>query len=198
MKLKNVVSVADYWYTFIKVIKMALAVVLREEIPVPEGVEVTIDKEVTVKGPKGELKRKFKQGNVTIKQEDSMVVLETRFPKKKDKAMLGTIKSHISNMIQGLTEGFTYRMKIVYAHFPMTVKAAKEKVTIENFLGERYPRTAKIVGSAQVKIQGDEVTVTGVNKEDVGQTMANLEQATKIKGRDPRVFQDGIYLVAKE
>ena len=97
---------------------MALAVVLREEIPVPEGVEVTIDKEVTVKGPKGELKRKFKQGNVTIKQEDSMVVLETRFPKKKDKAMLGTIKSHISNMIQGLTEGFTYRMKIVYAHFP--------------------------------------------------------------------------------
>jgi large subunit ribosomal protein L6 len=198
MKLKNVVSVVDYWYTFIKVIKMALAVVLREEIPVPEGVEVTIDKEVTVKGPKGELKRKFKQGNVTIKQEDSMVVLETRFPKKKDKAMLGTIKSHISNMIQGLTEGFTYRMKIVYAHFPMTVKAAKEKVTIENFLGERYPRTAKIVGSAQVKIQGDEVTVTGVNKEDVGQTMANLEQATKIKGRDPRVFQDGIYLVAKE
>ena len=177
---------------------MALAVVLREEIPVPEGVEVTIDKEVTVKGPKGELKRKFKQGNVTIKQEDSMVVLETRFPKKKDKAMLGTIKSHISNMIQGLTEGFTYRMKIVYAHFPMTVKAAKEKVTIENFLGERYPRTAKIVGSAQVKIQGDEVIVTGINKEDVGQTMANLEQATKIKGRDPRVFQDGIYLVAKE
>jgi large subunit ribosomal protein L6 len=198
MKQKNVESVADYWYTFIKVIKMALAVVLREEIPVPEGVEVTIDKEVTVKGPKGELKRKFNQGNVTIKQEDSLVVLETRFPKKKDKAMLGTIKSHISNMIQGLTEGFTYRMKIVYAHFPMTVKTTKEKVTIENFLGERYPRKAKIVGTAQVKIQGDEVTITGVNKEDVGQTMANLEQATKIKGRDPRVFQDGIYLVAKE
>ncbi|WP_321422068.1 50S ribosomal protein L6 [uncultured Methanobacterium sp.] len=177
---------------------MALAVVLREEIPIPEGVEVTIDQDVTVKGPKGELKRRFKQGNVTIKQEDNLVVLETRFPKKKDKAMLGTIKSHISNMIQGLTEGFTYKMKIVYAHFPMTVKAAKEKVIIENFLGERYPRTAKVVGSAQVKVQGDEVTVTGVNKEDVGQTMANLEQATKIKGRDPRVFQDGIYLVAKE
>jgi large subunit ribosomal protein L6 len=190
--------VVDYWYTFIKVIKMALAVVLREEVPVPEGVEVTINQEVTVKGPKGELSRKFKQGNVTIKKEDSMVVLETRFPKKKDKAMLGTIRSHISNMIQGLTEGFTYRMKIVYAHFPMTVKSSKGKVTIENFLGERHPRTAKIVGSAQVKVQGDEVIVTGINKEDVGQTMANLEQATKIKGRDPRVFQDGIYLVAKE
>jgi len=177
---------------------MALAVVLREEIPVPEDVEVTIDKEVTVTGPKGELKRKFKTGNISLRQEDGLVVLETRFPKKKDKAMLGTIKSHISNMIHGLTEGFTYKMKIVYAHFPMTVKAAKDKVIIENFLGERYPRTAKVVGTAQVKVQGDEVVITGVNKEDVGQTMANLEQATKIKGRDPRVFQDGIYLVAKE
>jgi large subunit ribosomal protein L6 len=177
---------------------MAIAIVLREEIPIPLGVDITLDKEVVVKGPKGELKRKFKPGNITIRQEDDMVVLETRFPKKKDKAMMGTIASHINNMIRGLTEGFTYRMKIVYAHFPMTVKSSQDKVTIENFLGERYPRTAKIVGSAQVKIQGDEVVVTGINKEDVGQTMANLEQATKIKGRDPRVFQDGIYLVAKE
>ena len=80
----------------------------------------------------------------------------------------------------------------------MTVKATQKKVTIENFLGERYPRTAKIVGDAKVKIQGDEVIVTGIHKEEVGQTMANIEQATKIKGRDPRVFQDGIYLVAKE
>ena len=177
---------------------MALAAVIREEIPIPEGIEVTVDDTVTVKGSQGELSRKFKHHNVKISQEDGLVVLEARFPKKKDKAMLGTIKAHITNMMEGLTQGFTYRMKIVYAHFPMTVKLAGGKVVIENFLGERYPRTAKVVGSAQVKIQGDEVTVSGVNKEDVGQTMANIEQATKIKGRDPRVFQDGIYLVAKE
>jgi large subunit ribosomal protein L6 len=177
---------------------MALAVVLREEIPIPEDLEVTINKDVTVKGPKGELKRKFKQGKVSIRLEDDKVVLETRFPKKKDKAMMGTIRSHINNMVLGLTEGFTYRMKIVYAHFPMTVKSTQNKVIIENFLGERYPRTAKIVGDAKVKIQGDEVIVTGIQKEEVGQTMANIEQATKIKGRDPRVFQDGIYLVTKE
>jgi large subunit ribosomal protein L6 len=88
-------------------------------------------------------------------------------------------------------------MKIVYAHFPMTVKADGSKVTIENFLGERHPRTAKILGDTQVQIKGDEVIVSGINKEEVGQTMANIEQATKIKGRDPRVFQDGIYLVEK-
>jgi large subunit ribosomal protein L6 len=177
---------------------MALAVVLREEIPIPEELEVTLNREVLVKGPKGELKRKFNQGKVNIRLEDDKVVLETRFPKKRDKAMLGTIRSHINNMILGLTEGFTYRMKIVYAHFPMTVKATQDKITIENFLGERYPRTAKILGDTKVKIEGDEVIVSGIHKENVGQTMANIEQATKIKGRDPRVFQDGIYLVAKE
>lgn len=177
---------------------MVEAVVLREELPIPEGLDVTIDGGITIKGSKGQLSRKFNYSGITIKKEEGNVVIEANFPKKRDKAMLGTIKSHINNMIIGLTDGFTYNMKIVYAHFPMTVKAAGDKVTIENFLGERYPRTAKIVGSAKVQVKGDEVVVTGINKEDVGQTMANLEQATKIKGRDPRVFQDGIYLVSRE
>ncbi|GAB4310398.1 MAG: 50S ribosomal protein L6 [Methanobacteriaceae archaeon] len=174
---------------------MVQAAILREEIHVPDDVDVTINNQVKVKGPKGELTRKFTSKNIKIKLENQNVILEAQFPKKKDKAMLGTTKSHIANMIHGVTKGFTYKMKIVYAHFPMTVKATGNKVTIDNFLGERYPRTAKIVGDAKVQIKGDEVLVTGINKEDVGQTMANLEQATKIKGRDPRVFQDGIYLV---
>ncbi|MGZ7107963.1 MAG: 50S ribosomal protein L6 [Methanobacterium sp.] len=177
---------------------MVEAVVLREEIQIPEGIDVTIDDGVLIKGSKGQLERKFNHPGISIKKDDSNIVLEANFPKKKDKAMLGTIKSHISNMIIGLTDGFTYNMKIVYAHFPMTVKAGKDKVTIENFLGERHPRTAKIVGSAKVQVNGDEVVITGINKEDVGQTMANLEQATKIKGRDPRVFQDGIYFLSRE
>ncbi|MGZ7047355.1 MAG: 50S ribosomal protein L6 [Methanobacterium sp.] len=177
---------------------MVEAVVLREEIQIPEGIDVTIDDGVLIKGSKGQLERKFNHPGISIKKDDSNIVLEANFPKKKDKAMLGTIKSHISNMIIGLTDGFTYNMKIVYAHFPMTVKAGKDKVTIENFLGERHPRTAKIVGSAKVQVNGDEVVITGINKEEVGQTMANLEQATKIKGRDPRVFQDGIYFLSRE
>jgi large subunit ribosomal protein L6 len=153
---------------------------------------------VTVKGSKGTLTRKFNHSNIQIKVEDDKVVVESAFPKKKDKAMLGTIRSHINNMVIGLTDGFTYKMKIVYAHFPMTVKKAGNKIVIENFLGERHPRSAKIVGESVVQIKGDEVIVSGINKEHVGQTMANMEQATKIRGRDPRVFQDGIYLVSKE
>ncbi len=177
---------------------MAQAVaILREEIPIPEGIEVTITDEVTVTGSKGELKRNFRQKKIKIFEDNGKVILEAHFPKKRDKAMLGTLRSHIANMITGLTDGFTYKMKIVYAHFPMTVKVGTGKVIIENFLGERHPRTAKILGDTIVQIKGDEVIVSGTNKENVGQTMANIEQATKIKGRDPRVFQDGIYLVEK-
>ena len=177
---------------------MVLAAALREEIEIPEGVEVKLDNGVTVKGPQGELNRNFNYPNVKISEEDGKVILVTDFPRNKDKSMLGTIKAHISNMIIGVTDGFTYHMKIVFAHFPMTVKVEKDIVNIDNFLGERHPRTAKIVGDSKVVVKGDEVTITGINKEHVGQTMANLEQATKIKGRDPRVFQDGIYLVSKE
>ncbi len=177
---------------------MVLAALIREEIPIPDGVDVTIDGGVTVKGPKGELSRKFNHSEISMAVEDDKVVLEVKFPKKNDKAMIGTVRAHISNMITGVTEGFRYRMKIVYAHFPMSVKVAGDKVVIENFLGERHPRTARIVGDTKVQVKGDEVEVTGINKEHVGQTMANIEQATRIKGRDPRVFQDGIYLVSKE
>ena len=178
---------------------MVVAAAIREEIEIPEGVEVIIENnEVSVKGPNGEDSRKFTYPNVSIKGEDDVVVLETAFPKKKDKAMIGTTRAHINNMIVGVTDGFTYHMKIVFAHFPMTVKVQNDTVVIDNFLGERHPRTAKIVGSSKVAVKGDEVTISGINKEHVGQTMANLEQATKIKGRDPRVFQDGIYLTSKE
>ena len=178
---------------------MAQVSILREEIRIPEGITVTVDEAVTVKGSKGTLTRNFNnKKTIIIKVEEDKVVVEANFPKKKEKAMLGTIRSHINNMIIGLTDGFTYHMKIVYAHFPMTVKKAGNKVTIENFLGEKHPRSAKIVGDADVQIKGDEIIVSGINKEHVGQTMANMEQATKIKGRDPRVFQDGIYLVSKE
>lgn len=178
---------------------MVVAAAIREELEIPEGVEVIIkNNEVSVKGPNGEDSRVFTYPNISINKNDDVVILETAFPKKKDKAMIGTTKAHINNMIKGVTDGFEYHMKIVFAHFPMTVKVNGDKVVIDNFLGEKHPRNAKIVGSAKVAVKGDEVTITGINKEHVGQTMANLEQATKIKGRDPRVFQDGIYLTSKE
>ena len=125
---------------------MVVAAAIREELEIPEGVEVIIkNNEVSVKGPNGEDSRVFTYPNVSINKNDDVVILETAFPKKKDKAMIGTTKAHINNMIKGVTDGFEYHMKIVFAHFPMTVKVNGDKVVIDNFLGEKHPRNAKIV-----------------------------------------------------
>jgi large subunit ribosomal protein L6 len=86
-------------------------------------------------------------------------------------------------------------MKIVYSHFPIKTHVKDNELIIENFLGEKLPRRAKIVGDTKVKISGDQIILTGTNIELIGQSMANIEHATEIKNYDPRVFQDGIYLV---
>ena len=68
---------------------------------------------------------------------------------------------------------------------------------IQNFLGERYARKADILETVKVEVKAEIITVTGIDKEKVGQTAANIERATKVKNRDIRVFQDGIYIVKR-
>jgi large subunit ribosomal protein L6 len=97
-------------------------------------------------------------------------------------------------MITGVTKGFTYKLKIVFSHFPISVKVKDKIVLVENFTGERNPRKARIVGNSKVKVQSEDVTVQDINLEDVSQTAANIEQATKIKRKDPRIFLDGIFV----
>jgi large subunit ribosomal protein L6 len=97
-------------------------------------------------------------------------------------------------MITGVRKGFTCKLKIVFSHFPISVKVKDKTVLIENFTGERNPRKAKIVGDVQIKVQSEDIIIQGINLEDVSQTAANIEQATKVKRKDPRVFLDGIYV----
>jgi len=169
------------------------------EIKVPEDVTVEIDgRTVTVTGEKGSIERELWCPGVSVKMEDRrMVRVEAEKMRKKQVAMVGTLSSHIRNMIQGVSEGYTYRMKMVFAHFPIQLRVEGDHLTISNFLGEKRPRRARILSGVDVNVKGDLITVTGINKEDVGQTAANIEQATRIKRLDPRVFQDGIYLIGK-
>jgi large subunit ribosomal protein L6 len=101
-------------------------------------------------------------------------------------------------MIKGVSKGFTYKLKIVFAHFPIFVEIRGREIWIKNFCGERRLRIAKIVGNVSVKVEGDDVIVQGINLEEVSQTAANIQQATKIKRKDPRIFLDGIYVYSKE
>jgi len=171
---------------------------VERQIEIPEGVDIKVsDSTVTVKGPKGQLTRRLQYPGITINKEESHLVVNSRLNRKLQRAMVGTLSAHIGNMIAGVTNGFEYKMKVVYSHFPIQLKAGKDELVISNFLGERRARSAKIVGKTKINLGKDEVTISGMDKEEVGQTMANIEQATRVKGFDVRVFQDGIYLVEK-
>ncbi len=172
---------------------------LARRLAIPESVEVNISDDFVVKvtGPLGTVSRRLWHPNIEIRRDESDLVLDSRISRKQHRAMAGTLSAHLANMMKGVTDGFEYNMKAVYSHFPIQLKITKDELVISNFLGERKPRTAKILGDSKVEIRGDEVVVTGINKEDVGQTMANIEQATRVRGFDIRVFQDGIYLVDK-
>ncbi|MHC3129602.1 MAG: 50S ribosomal protein L6 [Candidatus Bathyarchaeota archaeon] len=167
-------------------------------VEIPEGVEGKLEgRIVTIKGEKGELVRDFSHAPINIQLEDKTVTVQASWPRKKEAALVGTVRSHIQNMIKGVTKGFTYKLKIVFSHFPITVKIKEKTLTIENFTGERNPRKAKIMGETKVTVKGDDIIVQGINLEDVSQTAANIQNATKIRNKDPRVFLDGIYVYEK-
>jgi large subunit ribosomal protein L6 len=168
---------------------------ISKTVQVPDEVTLSlIGKKVSVKGEKGSLIRDFSYATVTLEGEGKNVRISAKWPRKKEAALVGTIHSHIQNMITGVTKGFTYKMKIVFSHFPISIKVQDKTVLIENFTGERRPRRVKIVGDVKVKIEPEDIVISGTNLEQVSQTAANIEQSTKVRGKDPRVFLDGIYV----
>ncbi|HIK00497.1 TPA: 50S ribosomal protein L6 [archaeon] len=170
-----------------------------EEIAIPENVQVSLSGAiVSVKGQKGELKREFAYPGVSTEKTNNKIVLKTSEVTKKKRAVIGSFVAHLNNMFKGVTTGFKYKLKIVYSHFPMTTKIVGNHVEISNYLGEKSPRRAKIFGNVKVTAGKEEITVEGTNVEEVGQTAANIEQKTRVRHRDSRVFQDGIYLVGTE
>ena len=179
---------------------MAKDVYVVKKVEVPEGVEVEVEGlRVKVKGPKGELERDFSHARgVIIRREDNSVVVEAYFANSRKRAMVGTIAAHIKNMITGVTRGFRYKLKIIYAHFPINVSVKGNKVYISNFLGEKADRVAEVLPGVTVKVQGQDVIVEGIDIEKVAQTAANIEHATKVKDKDRRKFMDGIYIYARE
>ena len=111
---------------------------------------------------------------------------------------MNTARSIIKNILEGVIEGYTIKMKIVFSHFPINVKVEGKKVLVENFQGERAPRITKIWGETKVLPKGDDVIITGHVLSDVSQTAAEIENKTRVKNKDHRVFLDGIYKFEKK
>ena len=169
-------------------------------IHLPDGVSASIaDGLLTVKGPKGEVSREFQSSRVVLLQDGAGLMVRVDLPRRKEKAMAGTWNAHINNMVKGVTNGFSYTLRCFYSHFPMTMKVEGSVFVVNNYFGERVPRRADILSGVDVRVENKtDVIVSGIDKEAVGQTAANIERSTTVKNRDRRVFQDGIYRVAKE
>ncbi len=168
------------------------------KVTIPEGVTVRIEENlVKVTGPKGMLMREMYYPNVSLSVSGKEFTITTESGRKKILAVVGTFAAHLQNMCRGVTQGYQYRMRVVYSHFPIQLKLAGDRIEIGNFLGEKRSRWARIEKDVKVALGSDEVTVTGIDKEAVGKTAANIEHATRIRERDPRVFQDGVYIIER-
>jgi large subunit ribosomal protein L6 len=167
-------------------------------VKIPEGVTAHLDgSHLRVKGLKGQLSRNMRFPQVTVTCKGNEVTISTESKRKEMTAMVGTLEAHTKNMCRGVSEGFEYRMKMVYSHFPIQLKLQGNRLEIANFLGEKKARYARIEEGVTAKIANDEVVLTGIDRELVGTSAANIEHATHIRDRDPRVFQDGIYIIQR-
>ena len=163
---------------------------------------VTIKKEgnlIEVKGPLGTVKKDFTKLPATVTVQGNMITIKPYGTRKRDLAITNTARSIIGGMIKGVEKGYTYKLKIIFAHFPISVKVKGKEVHVENFFGERSARISQILGEAtKVSIAGEDVVIQGPSLEDVSQTAANIELSTRTKGKDQRVFLDGLYIYSKE
>jgi large subunit ribosomal protein L6 len=170
-----------------------------KELQIPQDVTLEISgNNLVARGPKGEIKKNFKMTkDIKVEKLDSKVKVFSESERRVVKAEVGAIAAHIKNAVDGVTKGYTYRMRVIYSHFPITVKIEGDKVLVNNFLGERVPRIARIIGKTQVKIEQQDLIVTGSDVDEVSQTAANIEQTCRIVGYDKKIFQDGIYIISK-
>ncbi|MFH1785048.1 MAG: 50S ribosomal protein L6 [Candidatus Micrarchaeota archaeon] len=155
---------------------------------IPNGVTITVDgHKLTAKGPQGEVSKTLAK-TVSVKIEGNKIDVSAP-----SKALLGTTESIVRSMLKGVSEGYSRNFKLLYAHFPITIESKGNDLTVKNFLGEKQARRTKSIGVTKIQIKGQNVTISGPDKEAVGQTIANLISAMKIKDKDGRIFQDGIY-----
>ena len=178
---------------------MAKTASIKEEVKIPDGVQISLEgKMVHVKGPKGTMSKLLSRPMIDLAVHGNIIHIScSQSPHRKEKALIGTYKAHVRNMIKGVTQGYESRMKTVFSHFPIKNSVEGNHLLIQNFLGERFPRRADILENVKVEVKGEMLILTGIDKEKVGQTAANIERATKVKNRDIRVFQDGIYIIKK-
>ena len=169
-----------------------------QEIAIPEGIEIEIEgNSAIIKGKLGEIKKRFGFKNIKLEKKEGKIFIGKKNATKNEKRLINTATAHIKNMILGVKEGFEYKLKVVYSHFPITVELHGKEVLVKNFLGEKMARKVSIPNGVEIKVEKDIITINSVDRELAGQAAANFEMATRVPSKDRRVFQDGIFITSK-
>merc|ERR1711865_988122 len=158
-------------------------------------------KKVEVTGKHGTLKRDFKHLPIELWTAASGHEVRARmyFAKSKQLSMLRSVCSHIRNMIDGVTSKFEYRMRLVYAHFPInaTITNGGSTVEVRNFLGEKRVRVVNMLGDTKIEKSSqtkDELVLTGRDINHTSRSAALIRQSCLVKDKDIRKFLDGVYV----
>jgi len=173
-----------------------------EVVKVPKGIKISIkSKIVEVSGKHGTLKRNFKHLPIELRLANSGHEVRARmyFAKSKQLSMLRSVCSHIENLFVGVEQRFEYKMRLVYAHFPINVTITNGGGTVEirNFLGEKIVRTVNMLPGVKIeKSTGtkDEIVIRGADIDLTSRSAALVHQSCLVKNKDIRKFLDGIYV----
>ena len=175
-----------------------------KEVPIPDGVEVSVkSRKMWVTGPRGKLFRDFKHSAITIRvTKNKTVLVEKRFDKKKRCAVVKTIAGHIQNLIVGVTKGFRYKMKLIYAHFPINATVMNEGKTLQvlNYIGQKAKRRIDVRKGCVINEPAgtkDELWIEGNDIDAVSGSASEIWMKCRVTDKDIRKFLDGIYVYAK-
>lgn len=170
-------------------------------LEIPKGVSANMQNgEITIKGLKGEVKRKFENPRLEIKVEGEKILILCKSEKEvaKDKMAANSFAAHFVNAFKGVVEMYNAKVKVFSGHFPITATLEGGNIiVIKNFLGEKVPRKVKLMAGVKVIVAGDTITIEGVDKDAVAQSAAKIENLTRITNKDRRIFQDGCYIIEK-
>ncbi|KAJ3442082.1 60S ribosomal protein L9-RELATED [Anaeramoeba flamelloides] len=177
-----------------------------EIVKVPENVEITVKARIViVKGPRGTLKKNFKHTKLHLEsnKEKKEVTVTLWLAKRKQVCGVRTIVAHIQNMINGVTKGYRYRMKLAYNHFPINLNIPENGsfIEIRNFLGEKIERKVRMLEGVKVfrsEKTKDEIYLEGNDVTLVSLCCAQIHQICNVRNKDIRMFLDGIYVSEKE
>ncbi|KYK24574.1 hypothetical protein AYK26_03275 [Euryarchaeota archaeon SM23-78] len=172
---------------------------LKEEFEIPEGITIQLDKGFfVVKGSKGELQKKLHNPRIISRVMGKKIVFEAKKATQREKKLIKAYLAHLKNLVKGVSEGHSYKLKICSGHFPVSANVKGNLFEIKNFIGETVPRTLEIPQGVNVKVEGPFVIVEGIDKELSSRTAALIEKLTRRPGFDKRIFQDGIFLIEKD